>query len=312
MRYSSSTFSLVVLLFPKAQREPEHEESQNNSDSEHFSVRPIGKVHSIWREKFGCPRQGSLCSGPARVTLSPDLDPTALRSLEQYSHCWLLFLFDRNANFDATNKTSSLRSLVRAPRFNGEHKIGVFASRSPHRPNPIGLSLVKIKSIEGNTLHLENVDLVDGTPVIDVKPVHPSDVPQQVKYPTWLPSNDALLGIDTALVKWHPLALQQLHQVTDFDLLTSAQEAHNVINDTLKMDCRTAHSKANHGDGAYYGLSIDSLLVDFQVNTNPLTFTVVRVRHERATQTPQRSKQWLHELQEYVAQHSMECEPECE
>jgi len=130
------------------------------------SPRPIGYVHSPWSAKFGCPRQGSLAPD-ARASLTlllPDgLSAVhALEGLDEYSHVWLLWAFNQNSHSAANSK-------VRVPRLRGG-RAGLFATRTPYRPNPIGLSLVRLVGVSGNTLQLSGVDLVDGTPVLDVKP----------------------------------------------------------------------------------------------------------------------------------------------
>ena len=131
-------------------------------------LRVIGHIESCYREKFGTPRQGALVpEAPARLRVLPEFLPEySLLGLEEFSHVWLLFRFHLN-----TNKT--LCSKIHPPRLRGK-TIGVFASRSPHRPSPIGLTLARLQRIEGPTLHLEGVDLVNGTPVLDIKPYIPA------------------------------------------------------------------------------------------------------------------------------------------
>jgi tRNA-Thr(GGU) m(6)t(6)A37 methyltransferase TsaA len=127
----------------------------------------IGQIESCYRDKFGTPRQPGLApSSWARLRLAKEWQPElALQGLEGFSHVWIIFLFHQNTNLRYHAK-------VHPPRMGGK-QIGVFATRSPHRPNPIGLSLVKLEKIEGDSIYLSGVDLVDGTPVIDIKPYIP-------------------------------------------------------------------------------------------------------------------------------------------
>jgi tRNA (adenine37-N6)-methyltransferase len=124
----------------------------------------IGVIESCYRDKFGTPRQPGLApSSTAKLHIRKEWQPEqALQGLNGFSHVWIIFLFHQNTNLRYHAK-------VHPPRLGGE-PIGVFATRSPHRPNPIGLSLVKLDKVEGDTLHLSGVDLVDGTPVLDIKP----------------------------------------------------------------------------------------------------------------------------------------------
>lgn len=132
-----------------------------------WSFEPIGVVQSCFAEKFGTPKQGRISpNSRAVIKLSEHLDaPAMLDGLQAFSHIWLLWVFHANSNRASLKK-------VRPPRLAGE-KAGVFASRSPHRPNPIGLSAVRLDKIEGSILHISGVDLISGTPVLDIKPYIP-------------------------------------------------------------------------------------------------------------------------------------------
>ena len=137
-----------------------------------FSFAPIGVIHSCFREKFGIPRQPGLVPA-ARATLElspPYSQPAAVRGLEGFSHLWLIFVFHGVP-------AGRWQATVRPPRLGGNRRLGVFATRSPFRPNPIGLSAVKLERItvrQGRAvLHLAGVDLLDGTPVLDLKPYLP-------------------------------------------------------------------------------------------------------------------------------------------
>ena len=144
-----------------------------------YSFRPIGLVRSCYTGKFGIPRQpGLVTAAEARLELFAEFArEEAFAGLEGFSHLWLLFVFH-----DAI--AEGWRPTVRPPRLGGRRKVGVFASRSPHRPNPIGLSAVEFRGFVrgfdregggqgGLALRLGGVDLLDGTPVLDIKPYVP-------------------------------------------------------------------------------------------------------------------------------------------
>ncbi|MBV8679095.1 MAG: tRNA (N6-threonylcarbamoyladenosine(37)-N6)-methyltransferase TrmO [Aquitalea sp.] len=131
----------------------------------------VGIVHSPYKEKFGIPRQPSLApAADVSVELLPPYNhPDTVRGLEAFSHVWISFVFHQTAN-------RGWQALVRPPRLGGNAKVGVFASRSTHRPNPLGLSLVELRGIDlsdGVRLQLAGADLLDGTPVLDIKPYIP-------------------------------------------------------------------------------------------------------------------------------------------
>ena len=140
--------------------------------SQKFSMTPIAHIHSDFAEKFGVPRQSGLVEElEADIVFEPAYqNPDALRGLEDFSHIWLIWVFDR-AIRDTWSPT------VRPPRLGGNTRMGVFATRSPFRPNPIALSCVKLAGIrqtaEGPVLRVRGADLVNGTPILDIKPYIP-------------------------------------------------------------------------------------------------------------------------------------------
>ncbi len=144
----------------------------DDGQSRRFTFDAVGVIHSPFKEKFGIPRQpGLMATAPATLELLPPYDrDEALRGLEGFSHLWLLFVFHgvRRGDWSPT---------VRPPRLGGNQRVGVFASRSTHRPNPIGMSVVELIDIKHNEgrllLYLNGVDLLDGTPVLDIKPYVP-------------------------------------------------------------------------------------------------------------------------------------------
>ena len=131
-------------------------------------VSPVGILRSCFKEKFASPRQPQLAPAARGVLeLLPPFDGgEAVAGLEQVSHVWLLFLFHQ-----ALEDTPRLK--VRPPRLGGNQTLGVFASRATHRPNGIGQSVVKLDKVEAGRLWLSGIDLLDGTPVLDIKPYVP-------------------------------------------------------------------------------------------------------------------------------------------
>ena len=130
----------------------------------------IARIHNDFKEKFGIPRQSGL-SGEltSRIVFEPEYrNPEALRGIEGYSHLWLIWQFSEALREDWS-------PTVRPPRLGGNKRVGVFATRSPYRPNPIGLSSVKLERVEadrteGTVLIVSGADLLDGTPIYDIKP----------------------------------------------------------------------------------------------------------------------------------------------
>ena len=141
--------------------------------SREFSMKPVARIHSEFEGKFGVPRQSGLVEAlEALVVFEPEYrDPAALRGLEGFSHVWLIWVFDQAVR-------QGWSPTVRPPRLGGNARLGVFATRSPFRPNPIALSAVTLAGIEdtrewGTVLRVRGADLMDGTPILDIKPYLP-------------------------------------------------------------------------------------------------------------------------------------------
>lgn len=143
------------------------------SSSESLTIHPIGHIHTDFPEKFGIPRQSGLVpSLNSFITFEkPYQNPDCFRDILHFSHLWLLWGFSENIH-------SGWSPTVRPPRLGGNIHTGVFASRSPFRPNPIGLSSVRLEKLslntpEGPVLYISGADLMDGTPIYDIKPYIP-------------------------------------------------------------------------------------------------------------------------------------------
>ena len=136
--------------------------------SEAKTLRPVAVLRTPFAEKFGVPRQSGLVpEAEGRVEFLPEFAaPEFTRGIEAFSHVWLLTGFHENPPWTGS-------AVVRPPRLGGNERVGVFASRSPNRPNGLGLSLVRLLGIEPGVLRVAGVDAVDRTPVYDVKPYLP-------------------------------------------------------------------------------------------------------------------------------------------
>ena len=137
-----------------------------------INVNIIARIHTDFKEKFGIPRQSGLCSTKAVIEFEPRYrDNLTVRGLEDFSHIWLIWQFSENVQKEYT-------PTVRPPRLGGNTRMGVFATRSPFRPNPLGLSCVKLIKIDTECenaplIYVEGADMLDGTPIYDIKPYLP-------------------------------------------------------------------------------------------------------------------------------------------
>lgn len=218
-------------------------------ESEHFTLRPIGHVISDYPDKFGIPRQPGLApAANARLVLTaPFNEPLAVRGLEAFSHLWLSFIFHQSPE--------RWSPLVRPPRLGGNKKVGVFASRSTHRPNRLGLSLVRLVGVDtqhGVTLQLQGCDLVSGTPVVDIKPYLPWADSQPNAQAGFAPDPPSLME-----VTFHPAALDTLAQRQDSATLQA------LIEQVLSQDPRPAYKQQESASKRVYGVRLRDVDVKF-------------------------------------------------
>lgn len=212
-----------------------------------FQVQPVAIARTAFRQKFAIPRQAGLVNIPASIELLPPFNQAqAVAGLEQVSHIWLTFLFHQHLQ-----QNVSLQ--VRPPRLGGNRKLGVFASRSSFRPNHIGQSVVKLDGISQSDkqllLQVRGLDVLDGTPIIDIKP--------------YLPYADSIADACNAIaaeppaktleVVWPPQALQQLQQFAEHPLADIQQW----ITELIQYDPRPAYR--GHETGSRHAMSLFNL-----------------------------------------------------
>ncbi|MGC3871801.1 tRNA (N6-threonylcarbamoyladenosine(37)-N6)-methyltransferase TrmO [Halomonas sp. GXIMD04776] len=231
------------------------------SHEDDVTLTPIGRISSDYPDKFGVPRQpGLVPAGRAVLHLLPPFDdPQTVRGLERISHLWLTFIFHRSPK--------RWTPLVRPPRLGGNAKLGVFATRSTHRPNRLGLSLVELERIEttsGVRLYLRGHDLIDGTPVLDIKPYLP-----------WAESRpDAQAGFAPDAPASHPVVFSPEAEAT-LAQRDDSDSLHELIIQVLGQDPRPAY----HGDTPtrVYGVFLRDVNVRFRAVVEAGNNTIMKV-----------------------------------
>jgi tRNA-Thr(GGU) m(6)t(6)A37 methyltransferase TsaA len=216
------------------------------------SIDIIAYVNSCFTEKFGTPRQGGLVAlAEARLVLvEPFNRREMVRGLEDFSHIWIHFLFHQA-------RADGWKTTVRPPRLGGDKRIGVWATRSPHRPNFMGLSVVKLKGIEfsnGVELVVAGVDLLDGTPVFDIKPYLPSSDSIEEAAEGWAEQEFAALEVD-----FLPAADKFC---TDYEA-ESGVPLQQLIREILREDPRPASQREKKD---MYGMRLYNVNVRWQVS----------------------------------------------
>lgn len=217
-------------------------------------ISPIGIVHSCYPEKFGIPRQpGLVKSSTGRLELLPPWNREEMvRGLESFSHLWILFVFHEAV-------AEGWRPTVRPPWLGGQKRVGVLASRSPHRPNYLGLSAVRLTGVrqEKNGLFLElaEIDLLDQTPVIDIKP--------------YIPYSDMIADADDGcippprLVRREVLFTDEAAQSCDAYEQRTGNPLRRLITETLEQDPRPASQRLQARE---YGMALWKVNVRWQAH----------------------------------------------
>ena len=222
-------------------------------------MRPVARIRSDFPEKFGIPRQsGVVKSLEAKILFEPEFRVMdAVRGLEDFSHIWLIWEFS-----EAVRDTWS--PTVRPPRLGGNVRMGVFATRSPFRPNPIGLSCVKLLKVEqdetlGPVLTVAGADLMDGTPIYDIKPY----IPYADCHP------DAKGGFTTN-VEMIPLAVEFPAELLE----KVPQEKREALIGVLEQDPRPRYQKDPE---RVYGLSFAGMEIKFTVSDRTLSVVELKI-----------------------------------
>ena len=218
-----------------------------------IQIAPIAKMHSDFSSKFGIPRQSGLVAElRSTIVFEPEYrNPDSLRGIEDFSHLWLIWQFSENVRCDWS-------PTVRPPRLGGNTRLGVFATRSPFRPNNLGLSCVELIAVEhtennGTVLHVAGADLMDGTPIFDIKPYIP--------YSDCKPSATGGFTDTTAR--------QTLSVNFPAEMLEKFPEDKREA--AIGVLCQDPRPSYQHDPARIYGLPFAGFDIKFQVNDDTLT-----------------------------------------
>ncbi|TMN82937.1 MULTISPECIES: tRNA (N6-threonylcarbamoyladenosine(37)-N6)-methyltransferase TrmO [unclassified Pseudoalteromonas] len=219
-----------------------------------YSISAVGHIQSPYKQKFAIPRQPRLVpEAKAKLIFAPDFNREEfVRGIDEFTHIWLLFRFHETAD-------KGYSAMVRPPRLGGNERKGVFATRATFRPNAIGMSAVKLEGIEYKngqlSLLLAGIDLLDGTPIIDIKP--------------YLPYSDAMLDASAGFADTRPetqMSVEFTPEVTLFiEQQTQYPDLLNFISNVLKQDPRPAYKKQKDGEQSY-GMTLYNYNIRWHVN----------------------------------------------
>lgn len=235
----------------------------------HSQIQAVAICRTPYKQKFGIPRQPGLVDVKGYIELQGEFNSIdAVRGIEQYSHLWLLFCFHENL-------AQGWKTTVRPPRLGGNEKLGVFATRSTFRPNGIGQSVVKLHRVIYDNkrvrLEISGMDLLDNTPIIDIKP--------------YIPFSDAIDDAQGGIAQHAPELIEVIfteqakQQIKQFEKQDKYVQLHSLIENVLAQDPRPAYKKAKDDPKLYqvalYDLDIFWRIVDEKIHVLSLAPTSI-------------------------------------
>lgn len=228
-----------------------------------LTLKPIGHIQTPFKQKFGTPRQSGLVPcATGWIQLNPEFAPPGcLDGLEEFSHIWVIFHFHKNTNETIAGK-------VAPPRLNGQKK-GIFATRTPHRPNPIGITSLELLAVNHKELKIKvaGMDLIDGTPIFDIKPYIAQYDRIENSQDSWVNHTDNI-GFH---IEWTQQAIEDLKNFPEAD------EYKKLIEETLLLDIRNQEDKTKDEDKIYKSF-LGPGDIHFTMSTTSKTIQVLNVK----------------------------------
>ena len=253
--------------------------STSNDHNNFSNFPPVGVLRSCFRECRGTPRQGSFApSTRGYIQFNKNIPSDSLEGLTEFTHVWIVFVFHKNTNLHHSKRahqshggSHSFRSKIKPPKLKGK-SVGVFATRTPHRPNAIGITLARVESIEGRKVLLSALDLLDGTPILDIKPyVTPYDSVVDAGIPHWCGSLPPQAAVDASLddrIVFDTATIDAIDDAAargELRFYNQGIDARRAIAELLISDVRPANAyrRAKANTDALCHFRFDMLLVGF-------------------------------------------------
>lgn len=261
---------------------------------ETYTLKSIGTLISCFPEKFSIPRQGNLLElTRGKIIINKSIDMNSFEGIENFTYIWVIYIFHLHTSFQGAK--------ISPPKYSEGKKLGVFATRSPHRINPIGLTLCKFDKIIGNEIYISCVDMVDGTPIIDIKPYHHleslnlNDV--NIKYPQWI--MNAQLEKKNEVI-FSDESIQNLDDILKNNKLNfydNKEELITLIKGVLEIDPHSKYTKKKKGD-LLYAFHIDKLNVIYEFNAEKKKIVVDEIEYSEEY-VKLRNKDWIENYAEH-------------
>ena len=273
--------------------EQENIDKINNKDS--FIFNPIGTLISCFPEKFSSPRQGNLLElTRAKIVLKKNIDMHSFDGIENFTYIWVIYVFHLNQNFSS--------SKITPPKFPGDNstkKLGIFATRTPHRYNPIGLTLCKFNKIEGREIYISCVDMITDTPILDIKPYHHLEsvnvFDKGIKYAQWIYNSCQSKKCDVEIKEQAIKNIENILEDKDKKLMfyDKKEDLLALIKGVLEIDPHSKYTHKQEGN-LLYGFHVDKLNVIYRYNAQNMKVIVEEVQYSEKY-IKLRNKNWTEE-----------------
>jgi tRNA-Thr(GGU) m(6)t(6)A37 methyltransferase TsaA len=278
----------------------------NIKDNDSFIFNSIGTLISCFPEKFSSPRQGNLLElTRAKIVLKKNIDMHSFDGIENFTYIWIIYVFHLNQNF--------LSSKVTPPKYPGDEnskKLGIFATRTPHRYNPIGLTLCKFNKIEGREIFISCVDMITGTPILDIKPYHHLESVDVFangnKYANWIYNSCQSKKCEVIIKDEAVNNIEKILEDKDKKLIfyDKKEDLLELIKGVLEIDPHSKYTHKQEGN-LLYGFHVDKLNVIYRYNAQTNKVIVEEVQYSEKY-IKLRNKNWT---EEYYKTHNF-CQDE--
>jgi len=267
----------------------------NIKDNDSFIFNSIGTLISCFPEKFSSPRQGNLLElTRAKIVLKKNIDMHSFDGIENFTYIWIIYVFHLNQNF--------LSSKVTPPKYPGDEnskKLGIFATRTPHRYNPIGLTLCKFNKIEGREIFISCVDMITGTPILDIKPYHHLESVDVFangnKYANWIYNSCQSKKCEVIIKDEAVNNIEKILEDKDKKLIfyDKKEDLLELIKGVLEIDPHSKYTHKQEGN-LLYGFHVDKLNVIYRYNAQTNKVIVEEVQYSEKY-IKLRNKNWTEE-----------------
>lgn len=265
---------------------------------EQIAMQPVATFYSCFPEKFSIPRQGAILSKTrGKIVFDTKVvDLSCIEGIEEYEYFWVIYIFHLHTGFKGTKVSPPKKDKNTDKNMANHAKLGIFATRTPHRVNPIGLTLVKLERVIDGELHVSGIDMVNGTPIIDIKPYHHLESIGINKYPDWILNADKDTDTQRNKVQFSTQSLDQLAKYVNNQMLEfydDYNEIYELIKELLEIDPHSKFTKKK-SDKLIYAFYIDKLNVIYEFDAANKEVQILSIDYVEEYKKL-RTKEWLND-----------------